>query len=468
MHRLESSTPLRPSPRDVGDLAAEKEFTRRLTEGGSSSGDTPIGLQAGIHCARISQQRATSDAGNYTVSRRRQVRVIEPTREWARIRTECTVASTVVGRGTRVEAAVFRTAVKGICSTSTLWAIWWLGLCVGLLSLGDVLPAVCIWTSVLMLPLPICTVPVLCTDLMWLVLREFETYLLLYYDGYLVYSAIKMIWSSQNVFWVCYFPSIIVAAFADCYPSKWRSMFSMQFFFGHAMVLLTWGLILICGRMKVEHYPYVVGDIEGSVSQSSLNAVATLLFFCIRHCYAAYFHPDEFVILLSPMRTAKKWIEEQIEVVDGRAYYASGRRATGPLTMVDGLTLSQVLSRQSLTTIEEAHSGPIDHEVGSDGGSSFDTERDGFSPGSPDPLAAESPQVTNGGPRELELGEAEKRPSAELDLQEVYTAHVSRLQLQSPAVLTPTQGAASPQPPGEQASSTTPEPDGDYAGQRSG
>jgi len=197
--------------------------------------------------------------------------------------------------------------------------MWWIGVVVGIMALSGCIPPECTWIAVLMLPLPVVTFFALSIDLMKEVLWQFEFYLICGLQVHLLYSVSVVVgWDTRAVFWASCCPSMMVAAFIDAFPSKYRPLFSKMFFSGLGLILACWACMLTFGWSKpIKPSTWSFYELEGNTMSSSVGSIVTLFTFCCRHFFVAWFHPDHFVIIVSEMRTVKESVSAEIVEVDG-------------------------------------------------------------------------------------------------------------------------------------------------------
>mmetsp|Transcript_114269 Transcript_114269/g.227380 ORF Transcript_114269/g.227380 Transcript_114269/m.227380 type:complete len:650 (-) Transcript_114269:108-2057(-) len=244
-----------------------------------------------------------------------RIRSIEAVWVPRRVQTEDTVSGRLFRRDSWCQRVLFYLAIKGW----QLWSMWWIGAVIGILALSNCIPAEYAWVAVLMLPLPIVTFLALSIDLMKEVLLQFEFYLIFGLQVHLLYSVGVIIgWDARLVFWLCYCPSMMVAAFMDAFPSKFRPLFSKMFFSGLGLILASWAIMLTFGfAHPIRKSTWSFLELEGNTMSSSLSSVGTLFIFCCRHFFVAWFHPDHFVIIVSEVRTLLETVSAEIVEVDG-------------------------------------------------------------------------------------------------------------------------------------------------------
>lgn len=221
------------------------------------------------------------------------------------VSTKNTITAKIVGEGSSTEATLFGIGVKNWKnSTTILWAMWFLGAVVGMLVVGGLVRRVWVWLSLLMLPLPILTILLLNTDLVYEILCGLDVYVVYILqlaqviDG-IYYCKFDIRW----VFWCCYIPTIIASGLLDAYPAKWRSMFE-KLWFGAAIAILVWWNILLVFKWRIFETPGVLGMLIHHISDQ-----ATLLIFFGRHLYCSFHHPNHFVMIKAEVLTGRRHLD---------------------------------------------------------------------------------------------------------------------------------------------------------------
>lgn len=290
----------------------------------------------------------------------KRIRIMEAVKKTRRVETERTVASLLLGKNTSAEAFLFRILVKSRKSTGLIWLLWWTGLVTGLLALAQTLPEPFIWGAMFMLPLPCLSLLVLSTDLVQAVLGEFQCYLITGLEVTLFLTAVRLLGDRRIVFWVSCLPSMFVATLMDAYPSKYRPVFCRMFFLGVGIVLASWNLMLCKGWCEPVHDSvWHVGQLQGRLASNGLSVSVTLLFFCIRHYYVAFFKQDEFVLIVSTVRTTH--VDVKPEPSDGgKCSYRRVTRVPTSLSMDDDSIASMESRRMA-----RMESGSLSDEAGS-------------------------------------------------------------------------------------------------------
>jgi len=252
------------------------------------------------------------------VSMRTRIRIIEAERSARRINTERTLASVLLGKGSRAESKLFKMAVKDRWPGRILWTLWWFGAVSGMLALVHVGPSFMAFFSVFMLPLPIFALSVLSLDLVWEVLQCFECYIITGMQVLLLGNAIVLIQDRRAVFWAFFFPTMISASLVDAYPAKFRSIFAKLFFTSLGIVYLVWLAFLFFGLMDpVFDKEWEIEELSGKAVSSIAQNTTTLLAFCGRQLASAIRTPNNFVLIMSPMRTQRVHVEPEVEMKDG-------------------------------------------------------------------------------------------------------------------------------------------------------
>lgn len=260
------------------------------------------------------------------------LRCIKAFHEPQYIRTHMSVAAMFLGERSRLEKAMFNIGAKNRDITGLLWGCWWFGCSVSLLTLLDFFPVYFTWTSLLMLPLPMVTLPVLSEDLTKCVLADFQFYVLLAGNFWIFYCALQIQGGQLAwLFWICAYPTILIAPLVDAYPPRFRTFFAKHFFFGIICITLVWLIVIFDTRtipLRIidskfgEHYS------NNYVSQT-LTAAVGLIGFCNKYLYTVFFHPSEFVILQVPLLTSHvDFVKKFEQAGDGQTHLFLERRGT--------------------------------------------------------------------------------------------------------------------------------------------
>lgn len=244
------------------------------------------------------------------------LRVIKSFHQPQYIRTQMSLAAMFLGEGSRIEKVFFNIGAKDRIITGVLWGFWWLGCSISLLSLLDLLPENRKWAAVLMLPLPVVTVPVLSEDLVKKILQNFHFYVLLAGNFWIFYCALiiqngELVW----FFWLCAYPTILIAPLVDAYPPRFRTFFAKHFFIGITCITIVWLVVILDGQTipirKIESR-FGVAYSNNFVSQTVTAAVG-LMGFSFRYLCNAFFHPSTFAILEVPLLTLHEQFALKVE-----------------------------------------------------------------------------------------------------------------------------------------------------------
>lgn len=278
---------------------------------------------------------------------RTRIRIIEAEFPVKRINTDRTLASVLLGKGSRAEALLFKMAVKDRWPGRILWVLWWIGAIFGMMSLINAGPDFFIFGSVFMLPLPLFAFSVLSLDLVWEVLFSFECYVTSGLQTMLMGTAMNLIRDRRVAFWAFFFPTMICATFVDAYPAKFRAVFAKLFFTSMGCVYLVWLAFLFFGLMDpIYNREWEVEELSGKAVSSIAQNTATLLAFCGRQLCSAVMTPDNFVLILAPVKTSRIHVEPEMEDIDGV------QKFTGKFVREEkGVRVTRIsLSQEEMTT----------------------------------------------------------------------------------------------------------------------
>jgi len=273
---------------------------------------------------------ATSDPDSQSI------RVVEPVKRSRRVETKNTIASSLLGKGSRLENMLFRMAVQNYWTSRLLWSLWLAGVGLGLTSLIQWIDLHFVWCSVLMLPLPAFTVMVLSIDLVLEVLTQFEYYLITSLQVFLAAAAAGMLRDKRIVFWVCLMPSMLIATLIDAYPHRYRRIFSVMFFSAMQGMLLFWAAALTFRLVPLTDSWFELAYLEGKVASTCCSMMVTLSAFCCRHLFVSIWKPDHFVLILGSVRTLKVQVKTELnQGEDGnlRATYVRTERRISTLSV---------------------------------------------------------------------------------------------------------------------------------------
>jgi hypothetical protein len=221
-----------------------------------------------------------------------------------RVRTSYSVASLFCGRDSALESWVFYFAAFSRIGPGILWALWWAGASLGLLTLAHFLPPLCIWFSVLMLPLPLVSSLAFSVDLLRELLMEFECYLVGLINVILLVSAIQILEDTRVVFWICSAPMIAICSMGDAYPPRFRHYFSLHFSLGYSAVMIVWDVLLIVQDFSLHDVQWQLADhLYFDLISNTITMSLTPLMFCASNIYHTIFKPTHFVILKAPVIT---------------------------------------------------------------------------------------------------------------------------------------------------------------------
>lgn len=242
-----------------------------------------------------------------------QSRVIRSHMTPREILTSKTIAAIFLGEGSQTEHCLFYLGVKNAFATGVLWALWFVGAFVGMLVVSTVLPLSCVWASVLMLPLPVVTILLLSEDLLWLIFKELDLYIILILQTALFVDGIFYCKQDMRyVFWCCYLPTMIAAGLIDAYPAKYRAFFAKLFFSAAVCILVFWNFLLVF-RWRVfgaaDQQLYNV-----SFTLHHLSDQATLLVFYCRHLYCSVYRKNYFVLIKADVHTVRTRLDIEAEV----------------------------------------------------------------------------------------------------------------------------------------------------------
>jgi len=134
-----------------------------------------------------------------------------------------------------------------------------------------------------MLPLPVCTVLVLCRDLLREVFHTFEWYLIVGMQLYNVFCAMLLLRDTRALFWIFYLPSVLVSTLVDAYPSHYRTCFERVFFIVNGAVLVAWVVVLSFGFIEIHSSMWSLAKVSGTLLQGCVTNVGMLLAFVFRH-----------------------------------------------------------------------------------------------------------------------------------------------------------------------------------------
>lgn len=240
------------------------------------------------------------------------VRIIEPMLIPRIVRTEKTMAALVFGVGSSTEWYLYHFGVTSATCQVFLWSLWYVGVTIGLLVLGGLLPAPWVLGCLLALPMPLVAFLLFSKDLVLEVLHELEFYIVLLLQGVLVAHALLGLthtehdakWDPKGLAVVSYIPSMIVMGLIDAYPAKYRARFEVLFASGAIAVLVAWNTLIILHHGNWVHLGTQLGD------------NVTLLLFYLRHVYVAVAHPSAFVVIASMVQTKKQNVMAEFSTGD--------------------------------------------------------------------------------------------------------------------------------------------------------
>lgn len=246
-------------------------------------------------------------------SARRISRVIEPASTSFMVRTERTLASIVLGQGSKAEHWLFTMGVQNSTSTSALWALWFIGAFTGLLVLYGTIPSKFVWLSTMMLPLPVLTFFVLSKDLVMELLGGWDFYTISLWQLVMVSHAAIEIQDKRCFFWVFSLPTFLVAPLTDAYPGKYRPLFVKLYFIGLTMIFVTWIAFTIWqGALSLEQ------DKLHRDLKLITHSLTTAIFY-IRPIHTIMVYPDRLVLISSAMHTTKEVLSESVEDDHGQS-----------------------------------------------------------------------------------------------------------------------------------------------------
>lgn len=304
------------------------------------------------------------------------IRILEPVKRSRRVETKNTIASTLLGKGSRLENLLFRMAVQKFWTSRLLWSLWLAGVGLGLSSLIKWIDVNFVWCSVFMLPLPGFTVMVLSMDLVLEVLTQFEYYLITSLQVFLATASAGMLHDRRIVFWACLMPSMLIATLIDAYPHRYRRIFSVMFFSAMQGMLLFWGAALTFRLVPLTDSWFDIAYLEGKVASMCCSSMVTLSAFCCRHLFVSIWKPDQFVLILGSVRTVKVHVKAELnQGEDGNlqaTYVRMDRRHSALSVREDGPQKGDASERppakdessDSLSGLSEASSVPSDKSSG--------------------------------------------------------------------------------------------------------
>lgn len=77
--------------------------------------------------------------------------------------------------------------------------------------------------------------------------------------------------------------------------------------------------MLFFGWLKpIHNKDWQAGELQGKMVSSTAQSTGTLLAFCGRHLYSAFFSPDYFVIIVSAVKTKRIMVQAEMEEKDGK------------------------------------------------------------------------------------------------------------------------------------------------------
>jgi hypothetical protein len=249
-----------------------------------------------------------------------KLRVIESVRDASFVDTKLTVATLLVGKGSQIEAWIFRTVVRhsGFVG-KLLWVCWYSGLVLGLASQqtfvlnSETFRVFSNASSLLMLPLPCFAFMVLSVDLIKELLYHGEMWALLFLECSWTFTAIRLLRDIRCVFWICLMPSVVVAAISDAYPAKFRSDFQIRFMTGLVLAMVWWSVIVSFGwNDPMTDIVWEFKKLKASAATASVTNVGTALLFACRNLWCAFRSPDTFVIIVSATRTTQVQVRDAL------------------------------------------------------------------------------------------------------------------------------------------------------------
>jgi hypothetical protein len=223
------------------------------------------------------------------------------------IRTTHTVAAAFLGVDSSVEHVIFDIGVRERVSTGILWGLWCIGASTGLMVIAGWLPMRLVWFSLLMLPLPVVTLLLLCTDLLKEIARSMDLYIIYILQFALFIDGVAHTHGDlRRIFWICYLPTQIAAGVVDAYPAKYRAFFAKLFYGGALMILVVWNLLL---AFKWRAFDNLHELHNFSWLLHHLADQLTLAVFYGRHLYCSIYYEEYFVLIKADVLTRHKTLE---------------------------------------------------------------------------------------------------------------------------------------------------------------
>lgn len=217
------------------------------------------------------------------------------------ISTRKTVASLLLGEGSKTEEHLFHMGVRSHHAQGVLWGMWFVGAAIGLFAVADAIPVGFVWASLFMLPLPVVTIMLLSVDLVCQLAASMDMYIIYILQFALLVDGIYYCNADlRRIFWYCYVATLFASGLVDAYPAKYRALFAKLFFSSALCILAIWNFFLV---FKWEVFGSHAKLVNISFTLHHLSDQLTLGVFYSRHLFCSILWPDHFVLIKADVRT---------------------------------------------------------------------------------------------------------------------------------------------------------------------